>query len=420
LAFLLKIFGKKAEFFYAISAIIEAGIWLIYPIKAQLSMHSCMAYMGGVIILCFHLQLTKVKYVYAYFLSILAAMIYLGDFEFATIVLGHVLIACILTIETIRYRNTSKKLNLENEEIQARLHNKNYFSHHLFNPLTIIKGMISSESLPKEKVKSSILNCLDRMNGVISQFTYSQEHVVKRSGDDQIAIKKNRTLAINIKVSIFIIFLLYTLNLAYHLSHFGASLKLLPSIGIMVLSLVFFYKIQLKYKKEELLSFLVYFLFSYEFLMGLDYLVSTRTNYSLGLLLAGLIFALSMSIIDSIKVILSLFFFSILVSLVIWDWLNILMFVSFIIYFLKVVLGSKSISMKLEERENLNKRIKYMYEEYLRKADILIPTFNQLDRSLRNFVNDFEFATDEVRESIDEQIDDLISQVKSDNLEKIE
>jgi len=412
--FLSRIFGKSEDLVYAISAIVEASIWAIYPIQDDLSSHSQMCYMGGVIILCFHLQLTKIKYVYYYLSAVLAAILFIGDFEFGLFVAAHTIIASLLTIEIIRYREKSKKLKAETDLLSAKLHNKNYFSHHLFNPLTIIKGMIGSNSLPEQKVRTSITNCLNRMNGVISQFEFSEEHIVNRGEDDKHISEKANTIAFSLKMSVLIIIALYIVSLGFSIFKYGPSLTLLPKVSIIIISSLFYSFINSKSKESELLGSLIYFLTIFQVLMVLEFIYSPTTNTSISVLLAGFIFSMSIIVIDSMKKIIITSLFLMILSIVIRDPLYILMFIAFLIYFLKVVLGSKIVTIKLEEVIGLNLRMKALYEEYQKKADKIIPVFNQLDKELRTFLRDIKGSSEENTDNIDAQIDELIQIVRED------
>lgn len=412
--FFFNVFGKKLDLFYAISAMIEASVWMIYPLSDNLSAHSLMCYMGGVIILCLHLQLTKVRYVYIYFITILAAVLYIGDLRVGTMVLGHVLIACFLTIEIIRFKTASERISKENEVLRAKLHNKNYFSHHLFNPLTIIKGMLIQEGIPREKAKDSIKNCLDRMNNVMSQYDYSEEHIVSRNNIEWTEKKKFESMTSSVGISILIISILYATNFTFKTLSDGFHYNVIPSILIIILSGLFYFFIDIEKSQKKVLSKLVYFLVLYQILMGIEFYYTSSDNIALGVFLAGLIFSQSISFIDKKKVTILISLSAFAISFVIKDFYYTIMFVAFILYYAKVVIGSKMISQKFEEEIALNERMRAVYDEYRTKADQIIPTFNELDKELRHYLENMDDSNDLEKSVIHDRIEELILKVRED------
>ncbi|AYF43412.1 putative membrane protein [Halobacteriovorax sp. BALOs_7] len=378
-----KYFKNHLTGFFFFTVVVESLMWTIYPRLAGYTPASSFCYIAAIIILAFHLQHTNIKYCLLHFLIISFNNFMLDDPNLVLITFLHIFITTVSSIQSIIFRNNATEILHKKEFHKNILNLKSYFAHNLLNPINNILNVFSSGIEDRKKIEESLIKNSSRIEDFLDEDFDDVDHLLDYQVDIfNIPIFNNfKKSSIIVILSICLFYMLYTIDIHASISNISYT-----GLAIVINFLVFafhLYKTKNHYSIQKVSFF---YLLIAQILFSAKYYFSHESAVSLSLLLSSLLFTIVLAANTREKYIYILSTTACLLSLVTADTTHIIMFISFIIYFTKVVLGFyfKHEIINARIKDLVKQEISFEYSNKIEKN--LIPLFRNLKKDIDNFI----------------------------------
>ncbi len=391
IVFYKKLFKKNISFVIFFSVVVESLIWSIYPRLADYSATSSLCYIAGIIVLAFHLQHTNIKYCLLHFIIMASNNYFLKDQSLVLVTFLHLFITTVSSIQSITFKNNANQIWHKKELHKNILNLKSYFTHNLLNPINNMLAMISSGLDDKDKIKNSLRKNSNRIEDFLMKEFDDVDHLL----DHQVDIfnipifnnfKRSSIIVILSMTAFYAFFAVDLFNPVANISYSG--------LAIVINFLIFAFHLYKTKNHFSIQKISYIYLFNAQLLFTLKYYLNSSSATALPLLLSSYLFTIVLAANTRIKYIYSLTISACLLSLVVNDIVNCILFMSFVIYFSKVVLGF------FHKQESIYKSIKELvkHETSSRFAveieTKLLPLYQKLQDSIDHYLYDHELAND--------------------------
>ncbi len=396
--FYKKLFKNNLTFVIFFSVVVESLIWSIYPRLADYTATSSLCYIGGIIVLAFHLQHTNIKYCLLHFIIIATNNYFLADQNLVLVTFLHIFITTVSSIQSITFKKNANQIWHKKELHKNILNLKSYFTHNLLNPINNMLAMISSGLDDKERIKNSLRSNSIRMEDFLKKEFDDVDHLLDHQVDIfNVPIFNNfKRSSIIVILSMSVFYTFFAVDLFRPISNISYS-----GLAIVLNFLLFAFHLYRTTNHFSIQKISYIYLFNAQLLFTLKFYLSSNSPIALPLLLSSYLFTIVLAANTRVKYIYSLTLTACLLSLVVNDIVDSILFVSFIVYFSKVVIGF------FHKQESIYKSIKKLVKQetsmmFSQEIELrLLPLFQKLQDSIDHYLynEELESDTEEVIES---------------------
>ncbi|WP_156979826.1 hypothetical protein [Bacteriovorax sp. BAL6_X] len=398
IVFYKKLFKNNLTFVIFFSVVVESLLWSIYPRLADYSATSSLCYIAGIIVLAFHLQHTNIKYCLIHFIIISTNNYFLEDQNLVIVTFLHIFITTVSSIQSITFKENANQIWHKKELHKNILNLKSYFTHNLLNPINNMLAMISSGLNDRDKIKNSLRVNSSRIEDFLKKEFDDVDHLLDHQVDIfNVPIFNNfKKSSIIVILSMSLFYTFFAVDLFKPISNISYS-----GLAIVLNFLLFAFHLYKTTNHFSIQKISYIYLFNAQLLFTLKFYLNSNSPIALPLLLSSYLFTIVLAANTRVKYIYSLTLTACLLSLAINDIVDSILFISFIVYFSKVVIGffHKQESIYKSIKKLVKQETSMMFSQEIEAK--LLPLFQKLQDSIDHYLynEELENDTEEVIES---------------------